>query len=261
MHIYIYMAFSFSFFFFHTIFDWFDLSLQTLVLKITDTIYWFSSYGFLCIFFLVFLYLTLKVVFVYDPIISLLYLILLITLICFYWVFLGLDFLGLIFLMVYVGAIAILFLFAIMMLNLHTYHLRVEKLPTSFFKIQYFFYFLLFFFFFFLLFSLCFDAYLSYSSFSHFFEYFINSSSKLRTYNLEYNHLRAIGVAFYSKYSYYLILSGLILFLGMAGPILLTFETKNQTFFTRYRHLNTQTYRTWLLNVRKKIVAYNFFQK
>lgn len=212
------------------------------------------TYSNILFFFFILLVLTYNVVFLYDPIYSLLSLICLISLLCMYWIYLGLDFLGLIFLMVYVGAIAILFLFAIMMLNLHTYSITTRSIKPS--KFNWFtvilfiglsFLFLFLFFLFWLQIRI--------SGVSGELNFFVNTLSKLHLYLIEWNHFKALGLAFYSKYAIYLLLSGLILFLGMAGPIILTFETSAQSYFVNYKHLNSQTYRTWLLNIRKKVVS------
>lgn len=54
----------------------------------------------------------------HKPVHSILYLVLCFVLVCLFYIFLKLEFLALIYIMVYVGAIAVLFLFVIMMLEL-----------------------------------------------------------------------------------------------------------------------------------------------
>jgi len=78
------------------------------------------------------------VIFSRNPIQSVLFLILVfIVTICFFFL-LGAEFLSLVFLIIYVGAIAVLFLFVVMMLNIKTLELNesfLKYLPISLFII------------------------------------------------------------------------------------------------------------------------------
>jgi len=85
----------------------------------------------------------MMVVFSKNPIHSILFLILVFCNGCGLLIFLNMDFLAMLFLVVYVGAIAVLFLFIIMMLNL-----KIIKFRQSFLN-YYYFGFLIFSFFFF----------------------------------------------------------------------------------------------------------------
>ena len=53
-----------------------------------------------------------------NPIVSVLYLILLFSSISFYLIFIGINFIGISYLLVYVGAVSILFLFILMLINI-----------------------------------------------------------------------------------------------------------------------------------------------
>jgi NADH-ubiquinone oxidoreductase chain 6 len=61
-----------------------------------------------------------------NPIVSVLYLILLFSSVSCYLIFIGLNFLGLAYLLVYVGAVSILFLFILMLINI-----RVSELLSN----------------------------------------------------------------------------------------------------------------------------------
>jgi NADH-ubiquinone oxidoreductase chain 6 len=75
---------------------------------------------FLCIFFGIFIIISK------NPVVSVLHLIALFSCISFYLLFLGLNFIGLSYLLVYVGAVSILFLFILMLINI-----RISELISN----------------------------------------------------------------------------------------------------------------------------------
>src|SRR3569623_242308 len=92
------------------------------MLSLLDFIYAFSAQLIWFLFnFLMFLmiFAAFMVVFSSNPINSVLYLILLFVSTAFSFIMLGAEFLGITLIIVYVGAIAVLFLFAVMMLNIN----------------------------------------------------------------------------------------------------------------------------------------------
>jgi NADH:ubiquinone oxidoreductase subunit 6 (subunit J) len=158
-----------------------------------------------------------------DPIYVLLSLIMLFTNLALILLFLGSEFIFIIFLIIYVGAIAMLVLFSIMMLNLK----RVRKFQSiKNYKI--------------ILFSLILFLFNFYKTFelnqTHFIKlYFSNSGSNefLIFYNyinkLEFgiNQMKGISLIFYTQSYPLFLFGGLILLLGMIGPIILIISEKN----------------------------------
>nr|YP_010194666.1 NADH dehydrogenase subunit 6 [Conidiobolus taihushanensis]QZZ81405.1 NADH dehydrogenase subunit 6 [Conidiobolus taihushanensis] len=139
-----------------------------------------------------------------NPVYSVIGFISLFTFASSYLLFLGLGFIGLTYLIIYVGAIAILFLFVVMMINLKflTNHFYSNFLPLAT---------LLTFLFFFTNFSFLFlfDSFCFYSSPS--WNSFFNS----------FNLLTSLAFPLYSSFSLWLILASFILLLAMIAPILL----------------------------------------
>src|ERR1700761_7559998 len=92
---------------------------------ISDTFNGFSI-GFLDIITVVSIFSGIFIIVTKNPIISVLYLILLFSSISCYLIFIGLKFIGLSYLLVYVGAVSILFLFILMLINI-----RVSELISD----------------------------------------------------------------------------------------------------------------------------------
>src|SRR3981189_3792211 len=76
------------------------------------------STGFLDIFAILSIFLGIFIIVTKNPIISVLYLILLFSSVSCYLIFIGVKFIGLSYLLVYVGAVSILFLFILMLINI-----------------------------------------------------------------------------------------------------------------------------------------------
>ncbi len=142
-----------------------------------------------------------------NPIYAVLGFISLFTFTSSYLIFLGIGFLGITYLLIYVGAIAILFLFVVMMINLKflTYHHFPNFLPIA--TVLALFFLFSNFSFFFLFDSFTFFFFSPFDSWSSFF----NSS----------HQLTALAYPLYSSFSLWLILSSLVLFLAMLAPIIL----------------------------------------
>lgn len=127
-------------------------------------------------------FLTLFVVFTNDIIYSLLSLILIFVFTGFFFVFLGLEYLGFLFFVIYVGAISIIFLFVVMLLDLRNVSLVLRTRVYEFFFLLVIIGCFIIYGFIFLFFS-DFDFYLVnffYSEFGSFFFYF-----DLRSYTIE----------------------------------------------------------------------------
>jgi NADH-quinone oxidoreductase subunit J len=125
---------------------------------------------------------------------------------------LEIEFLGLSFILIYVGAIAILFLFVVMMLDLKINDKLFNRLQYDLVT-----YFLIFFFFLELALPLSnlntFSQSLSCSNFD-----WTNWSSQVETFT----NIQAIGQVLYSYYFIFFLLAGFILFVSIIGSLMLT---------------------------------------
>lgn len=155
----------------------------------------------------------LLVIIVKNPVHSILWLILSFFSAAGIFLLLGAEFVAMVTIIVYVGAIAVLFLFVVMMLNID--HVKLKEnfhkyLPVSILVAC----------------VLAFDLYMV-----------INSSFKDSNYNeilgnIESNlinsttNTEAIGVVLYTKYILHFQLAGLILLVAMIGSIVLTLQTR-----------------------------------
>nr|YP_010007682.1 NADH dehydrogenase subunit 6 [Cyanidium caldarium]QNR39844.1 NADH dehydrogenase subunit 6 [Cyanidium caldarium] len=156
------------------------------------------------------------VISVKNPVFSVLFLILVFFNVVGLLLLLGAEFLSLLFLIVYVGAIAVLFLFVVMILNLKFIELRSSFFYYAFFG------------------SLIMAIFL--------FEIFIILNSDLTfasSYFLErkriwvqelysYTNLQILGNVLYTSYSYLFILSGFVLLVAILGAIILTLYQRSQ---------------------------------
>jgi len=137
---------------------------------------------------------------------------------------LGAEFLGMIFIIIYVGAISVLFLFVIMMLNIRMIELRenlIKYVPLTIIIA-----FVLLFELFYLFHNISFD----FSNFSHVQIFNFNLFALIIPTNLQ-----LLGYLLFTYYVDYFIICGLILFIAMIGAIVLTlhteFSTKKQDLF------------------------------
>ena len=182
-----------------------------------------------------------------NPIISILFLIGLFASISSYLIILGLSFIGLSYLIVYIGAVSILFLFILMLINIRISELQSNtnnSLPLT----------------------IIIGIFISYSLFqllpydlailsnfnsnlnNNLYNIFINKeenntnllintnkgndllfvSSKIWDGNLaESNHITTIGNIMYTNYNIWLIIASFILLLAMVGAIVITIKQKN----------------------------------
>jgi len=173
-----------------------------------------------------------------NPIVSVLFLISLFIGISSYLMVLGLSFIGLSYLLVYVGAISILFLFILMLINVRISELlsnASNSIPLAILII--------------IAFSVTVYQILPYgiagsnssASLDNYTEYFFKLTgvnqenngaiffvtSKLWDGNLsETSHITSIGNIMYTNYSIWLILTSIILLLAMVGAIVITIKQK-----------------------------------
>lgn len=138
------------------------------------------------------------------------------------------NFLALIYLIIYIGAIAILFLFVIMMFNLR----ELEKQSTtlndySFITISFWFYLIIVSKFY----SLFLDYVWTYIEYDTYFnEYFLLKTQSL-TYYLTYQYVDTLlfGTLLYTYYCYIFLVAALILLTAMLGSIILALSTTEKT--------------------------------
>lgn len=166
-----------------------------------------------------------------NPIVSVLFLIGLFLSISCYLILLGLNFIGLSYLLVYIGAVSILFLFILMLINVRISELLIDttnSIPLA------------------IILGIAFDysvnSVLPYITVNNYDTYNIinvfssvsNSvgliyvTSKLWDGNLaENSHISSIGNIIYTNYSIWLILASIILLLAMVGAIVITIKQKD----------------------------------
>jgi len=174
-----------------------------------------------------------------NPIISVLFLIGLFLSIASYLMILGLSFIGLSYLLVYIGAVSILFLFILMLINVRISELSNDTsnsvplaiiisiffiypiyqiLPNSIITLN----------------TLKYTWYNNSDYLNKFFNFSNNKNiiSFVTSNNwdgnlIESNHISSIGNIMYTNYSIWLILTSIILLLAMIGSILITIKQKN----------------------------------
>ena len=143
-----------------------------------------------------------------NPIFSILFLILIFCLSSFVLILSGVDFIGLLFIIIYVGAIAVLFLFVVMMLDLKVElytKTEIQKLCVFFILFFSFFFFCLYFF----------------DTFSIFDPFFNFSFTYLKLVDSLYN-IDVFGQSLYNYFTLCFLVSGFILLVAMLGAIVLT---------------------------------------
>ena len=160
-----------------------------------------------------------------NPIISVLFLIGLFLSISCYLILTGLNFIGLSYLLVYIGAVSILFLFILMLINVRISELSIDSLnsiPLAILLGSFFNYFV--------------NNVLPYMILA-FNNILYNVSTVTRLANVtsvtwdgylaEISHITSMGNILYGNYSIWLILTSIILLLAMVGSIIITIKQKN----------------------------------
>lgn len=162
-----------------------------------------------------------------NPIISVLYLIGLFLSISFYLILTGLTFIGLSYLLVYIGAVSILFLFILMLINVRISELFIDSMnsiPLALILGGLFHYFI--------------NNVLPYmvQTYNNILSLFITytrlanvTSPSWDGYLAEASHITSIGNILYGSYSIWLIITSMILLLAMVGCIVITFKEKRST--------------------------------
>ena len=168
----------------------------------------------------------ISVIVIKNPILSVLFLIGLFMSISCYLLLLGLNFIGLAYLLVYIGAVSILFLFILMLINVRISELQAEtsnSLPLA------------------IIIGVCFYSILSEilpfknaniinnELLGNIFKFYENNenifyvTSKFWDGSLaETSHITSIGNIMYTNYFLWLIITSIILLLAMVGAIVIT---------------------------------------
>ena len=159
-----------------------------------------------------------------NPILSVLFLILLFGSISGHLILSGLNFIGLSYLLVYIGAVSILFLFILMLINVRISELltdSINSIPLA------------------ILLGIFFIFFVDDSSLKIIGDWSEGNKLNFITSNLwdgniaETSHITSIGNILYGNYSMWLIITTIILLLAMVGSIVITLKDKtNNTGLT-----------------------------
>ena len=148
-----------------------------------------------------------------NPIISILFLIALFLSISSYLIIIGLNFLGISYLLVYIGAVTILFLFILMLINIRVSELTSDtynSIPLA------------------IVIGILF-LYPLYEILPNYKTYIYNDNDTINMVTsytwdsniIEYSHINSIGNVIYTNYFIWLIITSLILLLAMIGALCL----------------------------------------
>lgn len=151
-----------------------------------------------------------------NPIVSVLYLILLFACISCYLIFIGIKFIGISYLLVYVGAVSILFLFILMLINIRVSELISDtsnSIPLSIVSL------------------IAFYVPLKNELPSNESMYFKQSVYHVSSNNWDgtisdISDITSIGNIMYTSHSMWLIITSIILLLAMVGSIIITIKQK-----------------------------------
>ena len=189
------------------------------------------STEFLDIFAILSILLGIFIIVTKNPIISVLYLILLFSSISCYLIFIGIKFIGISYLLVYVGAVSILFLFILMLINIRVSELISDtnnNLPLALITILAFF----------IPFSnLLPDAKTKFNVMGFEFNKLLQDLTNTKQISyvtsknwdgnlLDSTDIMSIGNLMYTSYSIWLLITSIILLLAMVGAIVITIKQR-----------------------------------
>ena len=181
-----------------------------------------------------------------NPIVSVLFLIGLFLSISGYLILTGLNFIGLSYLLVYVGAVSILFLFILMLINVRISELltdNINSIPLAIIVGSFFNFFV--------------ENVLPNMGITANILYHLTVKKTLNNvtsmswegYLAESSHITTIGNILYGSYSMWLIITSIILLLAMVGAIVITLKPQSVDF-----NKNTELY---LLNLELYLFGYS----
>jgi len=174
------------------------------------------------------IFLSILVIVSTNPVYSLISLILVFFNTALFLLSIDVNFLAMIYLIIYIGAIAILFLFVIMMFNLRELKQQSTKINDySFLSISFSFYLLILW----KYYSLVLDYIISYIEYDKYFNDFTKIKLNSIEYYLTYMHadILLFGTLLYEYYSFLFMLAALILLTSMLGSIILALSTTEKT--------------------------------
>ena len=211
----------------------------TMILLYLGVISELSSFGIfklgqkLTAFFLpmLILFLSIFVVLSSNPVYALVSLIIVFFCTAMFLLSINVNFLAMIYLIIYIGAIAILFLFVIMMFNLRELKKKsTEMNDYSLLSISFFFYFFILWKFY----SLILNQTVTYIQYDKYFNYFVTNNFDNLQYFLTYQHVDSLlfGTLLYEYYAFLFILASLLLLSSMLGSIILALSTTEKTSLT-----------------------------
>lgn len=178
------------------------------------------------------LILSICVIFLSNPIYALICLILIFFSTAAFLISLKINFLGMIYLIIYIGAIAILFLFVIMMFNLRQLNQKVTSINDRnsliilwgcyFLSLSKFF-------------SLVSNSIWRYIEYDQYINDLVQKKFENLKYFLTYQHTDTLlfGTLLYDYYSYLFILAALVLLTSMLGSIILALSTTEKVMTSR----------------------------
>ena len=173
------------------------------------------------------LILSLFVVILPNPVYALICLILVFFSAAVFLLSINVNFLAMIYLIIYIGAIAILFLFVIMMFDLRELQKQSSKINDySFLSISFSFCFLVLYKFY----GLLLDQMATFVDYDKYFNNFAKTKFESLRYFLTYQHTDTLlfGTLLYDYYSYLFLISALILLTSMLGSIILALSTTEE---------------------------------
>ena len=172
--------------------------------------------------------LSVLVITLSNPVYALVCLILVFFSTALFLISINVNFLALIYLIIYIGAIAILFLFVIMMFNLRELEKQSTKINDfSLISISFWFYLLILSKFY----SLFLDYVWTYIEYDSFFNEYSLLKKQSLTYYLTYQYTDTLlfGTLLYTYYCYIFLVAALILLSAMLGSIILALSTTEKT--------------------------------
>lgn len=207
-----------------------------LNLFVLDDLFNGSWLGFLDLFAIVSVILGIFIIVTKNPVISVLFLILLFSSIACYLILLGVKFIGISYLLVYVGAVSILFLFILMLINIRVSELISDtnnNIPLALVTI--------------LTFVVLFTTVMPEISVkSGMLGLYTFLHDIVNTDNIEYvtsknwdgnlldsTDIISIGNIMYTSYSIWLLITSIILLLAMVGAIVITIKQKKLGFCSK----------------------------
>ncbi len=162
-----------------------------------------------------------------NPIVSVLFLIGLFLSISCYLILTGLNFIGLSYLLVYIGAVSILFLFILMLINVRISELltdSINSIPLAILLGSFFNYFIN---------NVLPYMMITYNNLLYYYSTDIKlahvTSVSWDGYLAETSHITSIGNILYGNYSIWLIITSIILLLAMVGAIVITIKPQTNT--------------------------------